>query len=57
MNSTFFHTAADPKDEAGEHELVRDEDQQHNIADGAEFLDDALRMNDQPLLYTEEEPL
>ena len=27
----------------------------HNTAEGSEFLDDAIRMKDQPLIYTEED--
>lgn len=30
------------------------DEEQHNITEGSEFLDDALRMKDQPLMYTEE---
>ena len=33
---------------------LRDEEQGHHITDGSEFLDDAIRMNDQPLVYLEE---
>ena len=34
--------------------MIVDEEQLHNITDGGEFFDDALRMIDQPLMYTEE---
>lgn len=44
--------AEDPKQEAHIPELVRDEEQLHNITDGGEFLDDAIRMKDQPLTDT-----
>lgn len=39
----------DPKQEEHQQDPVRDEDQLHNISEGSEFLDDALRMKDQPL--------
>jgi hypothetical protein len=33
--------------------LVTTHDHPHDAAEGSEFLDDALRMKDQPLHYTE----
>lgn len=41
------------KNEQDEHVLVSDESL-HNMTEGGEFLDDALRMIDQPFVYTEE---
>ena len=35
-------------------ESINPEHHEVNIADGAEFLDDGIRMKDQPLIYTEE---
>jgi hypothetical protein len=54
MNFFFFHIPVkNRKDEVHKQTLVVDEEQ-HNITEGGEFLDDALRMKDQPLIYTEE---
>lgn len=42
------------KDESDKHTPVSVQEFEHNIADGNEFLDDAIRMKEQPLMYTEE---
>jgi len=54
MNLFFLHhSIKDLNDKAGEHTLVLLQEQQHNITEGGEFLDDAIRMKEQPLAYTE----
>ena len=54
MNLFFIHHSIKGlNDKAGEHTLVPLEEPQHNITEGGEFLDDAIRMKDQPLRYTE----
>jgi len=51
----FLHPAAHnlpvPSEE---HQLVPLHEPMHNTNEGSEFLDDALRMKDQPMVYTEE---
>ena len=42
----------DLQTEAGSHKLVIVTDIQHNITDGCEFLDDAIRTFDQPLIQS-----
>ncbi len=42
------------EDEPGKHTLVSFLEHQHNTNEGSEFLDDAIRTEDQPLIYTEE---
>ena len=41
-----------PGDEPDKHALVQVQEQ-YNITEGGEFLDDALRMKEQPLTYSE----
>ncbi len=49
----FFlhHPVNHMKDKAGDHALTVLQETQHNITEGGEFLDDALRMKEQPLMY------
>ena len=50
----FYHshlTPPDPKQKMDNAGTLLPEDE-HNIADGGEFIDDALRMKEQPLEYT-----
>jgi len=51
----FLHPVANslvvPSDE---HQLVPLHEGPRNTNEGGEFLDDALRMNEQPIIYTEE---
>lgn len=51
----FLHPAGNnlrvPPDE---HQLVPLHEPPHNTSEGGEFLDDALRMDDEPVIYTEE---
>jgi hypothetical protein len=55
MNLHFLHLLIkNQKDEPGEPILVTVHEPPHNSNEGSEFLDDALRMKDQPLLYIEE---
>ena len=55
MNFFFFHfPVKNRKDEAYTHPVIVNEEQLHNITEGGEFFDDALRMIDQPLTYTGE---
>jgi hypothetical protein len=51
MNLFFIQNPQkDQKDETVMHTLVPLSDEQHNVTDGAEFLDDALRMKEQPFI-------
>ena len=57
MNLFFLHHPVNHlKDKPGEHTLVSLEElqPQDNITDGGEFLDDAIRMKEQPLMFTKE---
>ena len=52
--SFIHHPAKNPEDKPGEPTLVPLQNQELNTNEGSEFLDDAIRMKDQPLMYTEE---
>ena len=52
MDLLFLHTVT--KEQPEEHPLVPLHEPPHNTTEGSEFLDDKLRMKDQPLVYTEE---
>lgn len=55
MNLFFIHhPTKNPKSEADEHTLVPLQNHGHNTNEGSEFLDDALRTEDLPALYVEE---
>ena len=55
MNFLFFNIPVKNRnDEDYNRTVIMDEVQLHNVTDGGEFLDDALRMKDQPLMYSEE---
>ena len=55
MNVFSFHSPAeDPKDNATELVHVPIHETQHYANEGSEFLDDAIRTRDQPLVHTEE---
>jgi hypothetical protein len=55
MNLHFMHhPVINQKDEPGKHIQLPFYEPQHNTNEGSEFLDDAIRMKDQPLMYTEE---
>lgn len=54
MNLFFVHPAAkNPKGSSDKYILVHTEPP-HNTSEGSEFLDDAIRTEDLPLVYTEE---
>jgi hypothetical protein len=54
MKFFFLHLSEKKKnDQQEDHPVVAVEESLHNITDGGEFLDDALRMIDQPLMYAE----
>ena len=44
------------KDHLPEHQLVALYEPTHNITEGSEFLDDAIRTRNQPLMNNEEGP-
>jgi hypothetical protein len=51
----FLHTITrDQNNQPKEHPLVPIHEPPHNTNEGSEFLDDAIRMEDLPLVYTEE---
>lgn len=50
----FQNTTKKSNDETGKHELVKIEEHEHDITQGGEFLDDAIRMKEQPLMFAEE---
>ena len=54
MNLFFIHHPKNPEDEAGKHTLVLLQNHGHNTNEGSEFLDDAIRTEDLPALYPEE---
>ena len=55
MNFFFFQSPAkNLKDKTTKHLLLQIYESPHNMNDGLEFRDDAIRTKDQPLLYTME---
>ena len=51
MNLFFLqHQHKDQKDETEIHTLIPLHDEQHNVTEGGEFLDDAIRMIEQPFI-------
>jgi hypothetical protein len=54
MQLPFLHPVKDLNNRSDEHRLVPVFELRHNITEGSEFLDDAIRTKDQPLMYTEE---
>jgi hypothetical protein len=55
MNFFFLHLLTKNRKEESDRRMpVSVPDYEHNITDGNEFLDDAIRMKEQPLMYTEE---
>jgi hypothetical protein len=51
----FLHPAANSLHvPSNEHQLVPLHESPRNTNEGSEFLNDALRMEDQPVVYTEE---
>lgn len=50
----LHHPVKDLNNQSDEHPLVPFHELPHNINEGSEFLDDAIRTKDQPLMYTEE---
>jgi len=54
MNLFFLHHAFNnQRERTNEHSVVHYE-QAHNTSEGSEFLDDAIRTEDLPVVYTEE---
>ena len=54
MNPSFLYSAdEDLKDRSGGHTPV-DNESVYSINEGSEFLDDAIRMKDMPLMFSEE---
>ena len=53
MNPFFLHKT-NLNAVSGQHELVHQEEQDINTNEGSEFLDDAIRMQEQPLMRNEE---
>ncbi|MBV4355862.1 hypothetical protein [Pinibacter aurantiacus] len=49
MNNFFKHHIPNLEVEPNEHPLLPLHEHEHNTSEGSEFLDDAIRMHDQPL--------
>ena len=55
MNLFFIHRSPkNPGDEGEEHTLVPLHNHEYNTNEGGEFLNDAIRIEDMPEVYTEE---
>jgi hypothetical protein len=55
MNFFFFYpTNKSTRDAQAEHQLVKLHEPPQNTTEGSEFLDDAIRTRDQPLMQSEE---
>jgi hypothetical protein len=53
MNLLFLHPAnKNPPVQSAKHPVVHNEPA-HNLNEGSEFLDDAIRTEDLPVIYTE----
>jgi hypothetical protein len=50
----FNHHVPTPETELNEHPLLPLHEQEHNTSEGSEYLDDAIRMHDQPLMRNED---
>ncbi|WP_165836440.1 hypothetical protein [Taibaiella soli] len=46
----FLFMNPGPKPEQNEEEVIPEQEQEYNTMEGSEFLDDSLRMTDQPLM-------
>ena len=58
MNLQFFHLPAKNREvEPAKHTLALFQEPQHNTNEGSEFLDDTIRMKDQPLMVHTEESI
>lgn len=52
MNLFFLHPPAKKqKQDSDEYAMTTIHEPLHNTSDGSEFLDDAIRMKEQPLMY------
>jgi hypothetical protein len=55
MNLFFLHPAAkNGNNQPDKHTSVQPHEPPHNTIEGSEFLDDAIRMEDLPVTYTEQ---
>lgn len=54
MNFFFLHPAIKKVVDKPAEPLIVHREPSHNANEGSEFLDDAIRTHDQPLVYTEE---
>lgn len=54
MNLFFHHPAKNQANEQDKHALVSFHEHTYYANEGSEFLDDAIRMKEQPLLFTEQ---
>jgi hypothetical protein len=54
MNFSLFHPITSENTIESDHQTLVLVVKEQNITDGCEFLDDAIRLNDQPLMLTEE---
>jgi hypothetical protein len=54
MNLLFFHLPAKKRREEPLIPAMAEVRHPHNIYEGSEFLDDAIRTKDQPIMHTEE---
>ncbi|NML21302.1 hypothetical protein HHL16_10485 [Pseudoflavitalea sp. G-6-1-2] len=53
MHLPFFHLHNDQLESSPDQHPVVHTEPAHNTSEGSEFLDDAIRMHEQPLMYTE----
>jgi hypothetical protein len=54
MNPFLLHPPAKQLKEPSDRHMVVRNEPPHNTNEGSEFLDDAIRIEDLPLVYTEE---
>jgi len=54
MNFFFLHPAIKKLTDRSDERPIVHREPSHNANEGGEFLDDAIRIHDQPLIYSEE---
>jgi hypothetical protein len=54
MNLLFLHPAGNNRQAQSDTHPVVHNEPSHNMNEGSEFLDDAIRIEDLPIIYTEE---
>ena len=54
MNTSFLYPDGENLEDQSDEHTWADSEPEHSISEGSEFLDDAIRMKDMPLIFSEE---